>query len=407
MGAIYRPSPAAATITINFGTTFQTIAGFGASDRDEAIALTNPLADLFFSSTPGSGASLSILRSSMEPDGTYSSFIANVGKAASRGANIISAVWSAPGAFKSNGTTTNGGNLLVPDYNAWATTYAGFQATVFASQGVNLYGMEVQNEPDITASYDSMTYTNAQMAAFIEVLGPKVAALSPAPILSSPSVSNWDLISGYTAAIAADASAKPYIAAVSTHQYAGTVALDTNLPTLPMWETEVSGLSDTLDPTMTFALVMAGWMHTALTVANVTLWCYWMLNGNGTDNQGLTGQNSDYTFTKRIPVMGNFSAFVRPGFVRVGTSGSISGVSVSAYRNPSTKDFVVVAINTNATTQTCNLAMTGGLLPVSATPWTTSASYNLRAGASIPAFASVIAASLDPLSVTSFVGAAT
>ena len=51
------------------------------------------------------------------------------------------------------------------------------------------------------------------------------------------------------------------------------------------------------------------------------------------------------TITKRLYTLGNFSKFVRPGFVRVGTSGGPGGVYVSAYKDPVANTVATLAIS--------------------------------------------------------------
>jgi hypothetical protein len=44
------------------------------------------------------------------------------------------------------------------------------------------------------------------------------------------------------------------------------------------------------------------------------------------------------TIPKRAFVLGNYSKFVRPGWVRVGVSGTVNGLSVTAFKDPATGD---------------------------------------------------------------------
>jgi glucuronoarabinoxylan endo-1,4-beta-xylanase len=102
--------------------------------------------------------------------------------------------------------------------------------------------------------------------------------------------------------------------------------------------------------------------------------------------------------------LGNYSRFVRPGFMRVSTSGTApSGVRVSAYINPADGTVVVVAINTNKTTTPLSLFISG-VVPCSITPWVTSATDNLASKTAITVSGARLSATLDAQSVTSFVG---
>ena len=163
-------------LAVNFNDVHQRIDGFGAADVWNP-ALTDAQADLFFS--PSAGIGLSILRVGIDPNGNDLSAYSNATKAAARGAVVWAAPWTAPAAWKDNGSTTNGGHLLPADYDAWATRLTGFAGTLQQNAGVPLYGLSVQNEPDYTASYVSMLYTTQEMDNFVKVLGPKLPRSIP------------------------------------------------------------------------------------------------------------------------------------------------------------------------------------------------------------------------------------
>ena len=102
-------------VVANFGDVRQRMDGFGAADPFTS-ALTDAQADLFFS--PSSGIGLSFLRVGIDPNGNDKAPYSNATKAAARGARVWAYPFSAPGAWKDNGTTNNGGHLLPAFYDA-------------------------------------------------------------------------------------------------------------------------------------------------------------------------------------------------------------------------------------------------------------------------------------------------
>jgi glucuronoarabinoxylan endo-1,4-beta-xylanase len=394
--------PASAqTLTVNFGTVAQTIDGFGASNRDDPAPLTEAQADLFFSPTNGIG--LSLLRTSIWTDGTdFCGCYSDATKAAARGAKVWAAPWTAAANQKTPQDLNNGAVLNVSAYDAWATTLAGAQANYQSNAGVNLYALSFQNEPDFTASYNSMRFTGAQAAAFMDVLGPKLAALSPVPKLMAPETADAPTnLSGFTTAIAGDSTAQGFLGIMAWHQYGGVSAPPTSFR--PYWQTEMSGVNDAWDATITHALTVATWIHDAIATGVVSAWHYWMLVGVNADNEGLLGQSSNSLMTKRLWALGNYSKFVRPGFVVVGTTGTTSGVAFSAFKQPTTGALVLVCINTNGTPTAMTITLSG-LSPTKVTPWVTSAALDLAQQADIAVSAGVFSATLAASSVTSFVG---
>jgi O-glycosyl hydrolase len=161
------------------------------------------------------------------------------------------------------------------------------------------------------------------------------------------------------------------------------------------------------DATMTNALIMAADIHTALTTANAAMWCYWwLINGGNSDNEGLIGNGSgggaDTTITKRLWALGNWSKFVRPGHMRVDTTGTIGGVSVTAFKS-SAGNVTIVAINANASAVTANIGVSG-LTVASLTPWVTDATRDLVAQSPIATRGGVTTVTFPASSVTSLVG---
>jgi glucuronoarabinoxylan endo-1,4-beta-xylanase len=385
----------------------QTMDGFGAADLFLG-ALSDAQADQFFSQSAGIG--LSILRTGIDPTGATMSAYSNIVKAAARGAKIFAVPLTAPAAYKDNSSLTNGGNLLVADYTNWANIIAGFQATVVANGGPNLYGIEVQNEPDeglyngSTPTYNSMWFTYAAMPGFIDVLGPKLAALTPPPLLMAPTSANWDDVAGYTTQIAADSTATSYTGLLATHQYAGTPVQDSHLPSLRIWETEMSYFN-AFDATMTSAITMATDIHSALTNAKATAWCYWWLLGQNADNEGLVGYSGNTTITKRYYALGNWSKFVRPGWIRMTTNTTSvpSGMLITAFKSPTNQNLDIVVVNNSGSSVTLT-ATVSNMAMSTVTPYVTSATQNLAAQSPITLSGGSFSATIPDQTVTTFDG---
>ena len=125
---------------------------------------------------------------------------------------------------------------------------------------------------------------------------------------------------------------------------------------------------------------------------------------NASGNGGCLYDTTTNVWTKRLWVMGNFSRFVRPGFKRVSTSGTLpSGVLVTAYTNEADGTVAIVAINSGSSAANVSLFITGAA-PCSMTPYVTSSSDSLAAKAEISVSASRFTAQLASQSVTTFVG---
>lgn len=408
----------AQTATVNFAQTKQRIDGFGGAQPQ--AGLTVALADQFFTTTKGIGLSLFRLSFATNSSGptpyypeqpTIAGFYSDAALAADRGAKVWSAPWSAMNTtWKDNGSFIEG-NLLSGHYSDFSTFVSGLQADLVSHAAPNLYAMSVLNEPDLsTATYTSMQMTAAAMVTYLKTFGPAVKALSPAPLIIGPENFNWDNAGTYLSTLQGDNTAYGYLDIIATHQYAGTVAtLSTSGKRV--WETEMSGLNDTFDATMTHGMTVASWIHSALTTGNVNAWHYWWLvNTNNSDNEGLIGNAGDSinapTMTKRFSVLGQWSKWVRPGWWRVSVSGGISGVSISAFRDPGNKSIAIVAVNASGSTQSQTFTL-NDLTLSSVTPYVTSSTQDLAQQSALTVTAGSFTASIANNTVTTFVGTPT
>ena len=399
-------TPGANDVIVAPATVHQTISGFGASSA-WAGGFQNPAdADTLFSTATGAG--LSLLRVRIAPDGTTSAGeIAMAQAAQTRGASVWATPWSPPPADKSNdndiaGTMNNG--------QAFAATLATYVATM-KTAGVNLVAVSAQNEPDANVTtYESCTYTGTALASFIGTyMGPALA--STGVKIMAPETQNWCDFPNYAPNIFSNANADKYTAIIATHEYGCTPpTLSTAVQQVlssgkEFWETEIYDETATSDTGMGSALTVTKLITDALTIANMNAWHYWWIYPTGTGNGALwdftTGQP-----TKRLWVMGNFSRFVRPGYVRIDVSGTLpAGVTLVAFANASTSTTVIVAVNNNTSLTTVPIFVSGTEWPGSVSAWVTSAAGNLVPGA-MPTTLTTghFSASLAAQSVTTFVG---
>jgi glucuronoarabinoxylan endo-1,4-beta-xylanase len=101
--------------------------------------------------------------------------------------------------------------------------------------------------------------------------------------------------------------------------------------------------------------------------------------------------------------MGNYSRFVRPGFVRIdATSAPSTGVTLTAYKDSTLTKIVLVAINTN-TSATSQAFSISGTVPTKVTPWITDATRDLVAQSSQTLTSGSFTYSLPATSVTTLV----
>ena len=397
-------SVSAGTATITASTLHQKISGFGTCTAWVGT-LTSAEAALLWDTTTGAG--LSLHRTQVSATGT-STDIANLKLANGYGVKIWGSPWTSEYTVQ-YGTATDGSKMLHLDFNHaqdWANAIGNFVTSVKAA-GVPVYAVSSQNEPDGTGDDN---YTAAQIVNWVgNYLGPTIAKLAPEVKIMSPETMNWCGFAAYKSAILADANASKYTSIIATHEYGCSPSAYPEIQAAgkEFWETEVYDLgSTTEDPGMGSALRVAGYIHSALTVANMNAWHFWWVKPCATascGNGALWSQGSNSQPTKRLWVMGNFSRFVRPGFVRVdATAAPTTGVTLTAYRDSSLTKLVVVAINTNTSSTSQSFSLPG-ITPTKVTPYVTDGTRNLVADAAQTVTSNSFTYSLPSQSVTTLV----
>jgi O-glycosyl hydrolase len=329
-----------AAATVNFSDVRQTVDGFGASSAWSWSAFPSPAIDQLFSPTTGAG--LSLLRSHIYPHG-WSSENANMQQMASYPVRVWSSPWSPPREWKTNNDNNHGGYLDPAHYQDYATQLATYCLDMKA-QGVDLYAISLQNEPDENVSYESCLWTEDQFAAFLPYVGQTFASrgVTTKIMLSERTGWNFDTVNS----ILANPSLSQYLDILAAHNYDRTYSpYRTIYGSLnkPFWETEVylggSGSE------ITDALTLADDIHDAFQFGNVSAYHYWWLSASGYG--GLMGSN--YTPSKRLWAMGQYSRFVRPGWVMVGETDDGS-LSITTFKDPASGKFALVVANTNTST---------------------------------------------------------
>lgn len=88
---------------------------------------------------------------------------------------ILSSPWSPPAWMKTNNEMNNGGKLKEEYYSTWALYYTKYIKAMEA-EGINIWGITVQNEPEATQIWDSCRYTAEEERDFVKNhLGPIMA----------------------------------------------------------------------------------------------------------------------------------------------------------------------------------------------------------------------------------------
>ena len=389
---------------VDASVRYQRISGFGASSAWTLPTVTDELADQLFSTETGIG--LSLLRVRITPEGKTDE-LATAHQAAQRGVSVWAAPWSPPGEWKTGTDPANSlwrGRLLPEHRKEWAARLAAF-AVGMRDAGVPLLALSAQNEPNWDDKWETCVWSQSELAAFVrDDLGPALSDAGVSTPIIAPETNNWSSLANYAGALLSDSAAAKFIGPVATHAYGDSRPFaysDASQAGKEVWQTEVSDSVATADAGMGSALRVASMIHQHLTKANVNAWHYWWINP--VSNTGNSALMLNDELTRRAYALGNFSRFVRPGFVRVqATATPQVGVEVTAFTDPASARFAIVLINSASSDQTQNITLQNSAV-TAFTPYVTSATQALDAGETIPVVAARVTVPLPALSITTLV----
>ncbi len=446
------PALAASSATINGGTTYQTITGFGASEgfgeastvmNASSSVQTQALSDLY--GTSGGDAGLTILRneisadsgSTIEPNSpgspsatpTYLSlasinqdqgqlWFAQQIKSRFGVTNVFADAWSAPAFMKTNNSTSSGGAVCgVPGATCssgdWRQAYANYlkqYASDYAAAGDPLTYIGPENEANLSTSYDSMQLSPSQTANLLDVLGPTMAGSSTK--VECCATEGWDYAQQYAAAIESDSTANADTAVFTSHGYTAAPTSPLSGWSKPAWETEWSTF-DSWNPAWddgsdASGLTWAQHIFAGLDQASLSAFLYWWgsttPSENG-DNEGLLLINgSTVTPSGRLEAFGNFSRFVHPGAVRIGASSSDGNLTLDAFKNTDgTVSIVVLNTGSGSDTVSYSLSGTGTASNATVTPYVTNGSNSIAAQSAITASGGAFTATIPGRSLVTYV----
>jgi glucuronoarabinoxylan endo-1,4-beta-xylanase len=334
-----------ATVVVDVNKTFQKISGFGTCSA-WCGTLTAAEGELLWSTTKGAG--LSLHRIQIQRTGMDASETSNTKLACSYGVKVWGTPWYCKNGVKVSGKDYD--TLYEKDYQAWADVLAA-AANSMKNAGTPLYAISSGNESDLGwTKFDAPT-----LAKWVsKYMGPTMASKAPDTKVIGVETCNWYGFSNYYKVFKGNADAWKYSAILATHEYGGNPAAypDIQAAGKEFWQTEIYDTkTDVEDPGMGSALRVSKLVHEALTIANMNAWHFWWIKPCSGCNNGALWVGATKQPSKRLWIMGNWSRYVRPGFIRIAaTEKPSTGITVTAFRDSSHSKVVIVVINNNSNT---------------------------------------------------------
>ncbi len=380
------------TIKVTPSTTYQTIDGFGIclteGSAEQINSLnstqqTNILSQLF---NPSPGIAMSVLRISIGASDLSSSnysyddlgtgtdpSLTNFSLAGPDLTNLIPLLkkillinpnikilatpWSAPTWMKSNNAWI-GGSLNTVNYSTYANYFVKY-ITAMKAQGINIWAITPQNEPENGGNEPSMTFTAQQEQDFINNnLGPALQSAG----YGSIKIIAYDHNCDDTIFPEQVCNNSTYVDGAAFHLYAGNIsamsAVKSNTGKNVYFTEQYTGTGSNFWNNF-------NWHVPNVMIGATTNWgkiaLEWNLATDGNSTPGphtpggcttcrgaVTVNNSNsYTLNESYYIVGHFSEFVQPGALRIGSTSSDGSLPNVAFKNPD-GSIVLVIYNTNS-----------------------------------------------------------
>lgn len=385
----------AQNVTVNPASAKQLIRGFGGihigswngGDLTAAQRLTA------FGNDDGQ-IGMSIFRVFVDPDkNNWKDAVPTAKFAQEHGATLFASPWNPPTEMRENFGSQGQWRLKTSSYGAYRDHLNAFVAYM-KSQGINLYAISIQNEPDY-GKKEWCSWTAQEVLTFMKdyagtITGAKVMAPESFqyiksmsdPILNDPTaLANMDILGAHLYGTPVDKYPYPLF----KQKGAGK----------ELWMTEVYTESNNDADLWPMALDVGTMIHNSMVEAEFQVFTWWTIR------RKYSPIKEDGNISKRGYCFAQFSKFVRPGFTRIdATKEPVSGIKVSAYTKDN--DMVIVVVNTNTSAKTVNFSGVGAT-KTSFTKYTTSGSKNLKNDGAVAASNGSFSTSFDAQSVTTLV----
>ncbi|MGW4213501.1 glucuronoxylanase [Lentzea sp. NPDC004789] len=359
------PAAAAASVVVEPSNVQQTILGFGGMNHTVWISdLTAAQRETAFGNGAGQ-LGFSVLRIPVHEDrANWSREVATAKRAVELGAKVFASPWNPPASMTE--TFSGGKRLRYSSYGAYAQHLNDF-VTFMANNGVNLYGISVQNEPDYAQEWTA--WTSGEMVRFLRENAGAIKTRVIAP-------ESFQYRKNFSDPILNDSAALANVDIIGAHLY-GTRTADFPYPLFrekgsgkELWMTEVyyPNSTDSAD-LWPQALDVGEHIHRALVDGRFQTYVWWYIR------RSYGPMREDGQISKRGANMAHFSKWVRPGYSRItATANPQANVYISAYKSGAR--IVIVAINKN-TSPLDHVFTIRDIGSATASTWLTNASANL------------------------------
>ena len=276
--------------------------------------------------------------------------------------------------MKTNGEMNHGGKLKKEYYELWSEYYVKF-IEAYRNEGIDVYGITVQNEPNATQRWDSCIYTAEEERDFVKNhLGEKMKSINAKIMFWDH---NKERVIKRANVMLSDSESRKYVDGIAIHWYTGDHFEQLEMfhklyPDMDIVFSEgcyeyCKGSADTVKIGEKYAHDMIGNFNNYCNT-----FCDWNLILNEEGGPNHVGNFCDApimadTKTDTVYIhdsyyyIGHFSKYVKVGAKRIGSSKCNDGIELVSFKNPD-GSIVSVVLNRTEDEQKISFSLEGTLV---------------------------------------------
>lgn len=277
---------------------------------------------------------------------------------------LFASPWSPPSWMKTNNRMDDGGKLRAVYAPAWAQYYVKFVQAMQHEEGIPIWGLTVQNEPQAHQTWESCLYTPEEERDFVrDHLGPALEKAGLGSVKLMGLDHNRDIMEQFAEADFSDPVAAKYFWGLGLHWYvsddfAASSRVHARFPDKPIFFTE--GCFES-------GATMGSWEHgegyAHQMISDINNWVCGYTDWNiALDERGGPNHVGNFcdapvivdtrTHTVRyqpsFQYIGQISRYVKPGAQRIASSGGPDSLESVAFTNPDGSIAIVVLNRTES-----------------------------------------------------------
>lgn len=382
---------AQSAITVNGYEPRQIIHGLGGSAAWHIV--TDSESIQLFSNKTSTAFGLTLFRVRIAPNELWKTStyawareLGNARKAINLGARVMATPWTPPASMKTNNNVV-GGSLKLSSYSEYAQYLQSF-VTYYRLNGVHLIALSLQNEPDITVSYESCHWTADQIRNFVR----DHSSIITAPFMIPESYKFNQLLSNLTLL---DPNARDNVKLIGGHIYGSGLQPYPYATSLgkEVWMTEhyLKGI------TWADGIILANEVHQSFAYGKYNAYLFWWMKAD----YGLIDQSS--IPTKKGFAFAQYARFIKPDSTRYSVIHTSTPILLSAYVLDNSTTMVVLNPSSTSITESITLRGPHFSTITKLYPWISTATLNLKSLPSISITGSLLKYTFPASSITTFV----